>query len=136
MANVDAADLANRVLPSGEWGTGHPVHGQVTMAGEAAGSTLRFVKIPAYSRVMRVERKSAALGTGVTMSYGTLGADTGTANATALAAAASHASAVARSSLDFVPFKVTEDTYITGTSGGGAGTGQVDLVVDYVYEGV
>lgn len=126
------------VQANGQHGNARVAILQYTCAGEASGSIIKFGKIPGASRIHSVVVRNAALGTGVTLSVGTryLVTAEGTGSATAFTSAVVCTSAARTvSSSDVVDIADGSGVEIIGTTGVGAATGAISVIVEYDWVG-
>lgn len=137
MAEFNGPNL-NTLQQNGEYGNARVAILQYTCAGEAAASVLVLGKIPGASRIYSVALYNAALGSGVTVSVGTryLVAAEGTGSATAFTNATVCTSAGRTvSASDVVEIAKGKGVEIIATTGVGAATGKISVIVEYEYLG-
>jgi hypothetical protein len=123
---------------NGEYGNARVAILQYTCAGEASGSVLLLGQIPGGARIHSVTLRNAALGTGVTLSVGTryLDSTEGTGSATAFTSATVCTSAARTvSSADVVEIAKGKGVEIIATTGVGAATGAISVIVEYDWPG-
>ena len=111
-------------------------HGAITFAAHPIATRVRLFKLPVGSKILDFRAAFAALGAGSTIALGIEGVDSGTTFASVLLAATSTASAGNARMGNTAPVVLEEDSYIIATVGGGAVTGQFDLVMNYAPDGV
>lgn len=134
MAEIANTGLTRQLVPGGTWGNVSNQWKTFTLAAAAVADFVKVALIPAGSLVTDVRFINAALGASTTVKWG-FKEDGGTTDdayflaATASAAAGNNRTAAA-------PKRFLKDTWIIATVGGAAATGQIDAVVDYVYEGI
>jgi hypothetical protein len=112
-----------------------PAHGKYTFAATPSADKVRLVKLFAGSKIHDVKAVNAALGASTTISLGYeyVNGEAG-GSATALLPATSTVSAGANRSAA-APVELEYDAYITATVGGGAATGDLNVVVFYEFQG-
>lgn len=115
---------------AGEYGNAARAVGKVTFEGDAIATAGRAFVLPPDVTVVDAYFYNAALGASSTIKLDLVG-ESGT---TALIAAANTATA-GRQAYAGKPVKLSEKTTATLTVGGAAATGDVDLVIEYVYNG-
>lgn len=138
MADLNAVPARKGRELSGEWGNLTVAHFTYTFAAGQIGDIALLGKLPQGAKVVDVNMRNAALGASSTIALGyrkvnpasSLAAST----AAYLAATSTVSAATTRGS--FAPIKKDEEVYVTATIAGGAVTGQIDVVVYYVFENV
>lgn len=133
MATIVAPTLAE-IQNSGQHGNQSVSHCKYTFNANPAGDKLQAIKLYAGSKITDVRVINAALGAGTTVSVGYETLDGLTSAPTAFINAQSTVAA-GRILTAAAPLTLTKDSIINLTIGGGAATGQVDLVVEYDYRG-
>lgn len=111
-------------------------HGSINFAAHPIATRVRLFKLPVGSKILDFRAMFAALGAGSTIALGIEGVDSGTTFASVLLTATSTASAGNARMGNTAPIVLEEDSYIIATVGGGAVTGQFDLVMNYAPDGV
>lgn len=111
-------------------------HGYITLAAAAIADKVRLVKLYAGTKLHDLHMIFADLGTSVTVSIGYeyVNGEAG-GSATALLAATDVATAAGDARGKFAPVTLAYDAYITATIGGGAATGQLDVVTTFEFKG-
>jgi hypothetical protein len=134
MATINAPSLQD-VQYSGDCPLAN-AHGYVTLAAAAIADKVRLNKLYAGTKIYDIKMVNAALGAATTVSLGFEYVD-GQAGggAAALLAATSTVSAAATREGAVAPIVLAYDAYITATIGGGAATGQLDVVTTYEFKG-
>jgi hypothetical protein len=136
MAQIIASTMNNNPY-TGEDGNSSTDHGYKLLAAAAIADTIDLLTIPAGAKMIEVCMINAALGALSTISLGYRNKD-GTANAAgtnvALLAATSTVAAGKTRSV-FAPIVFAKDAVLYATVAGGAVTGQLDVVTEYVYQG-
>lgn len=107
-----------------------------TFAGDAAGTRIELEELPAGVELHNMSIVNDALGAGVTLAMGELfaTASDGTTSANSLKAATA-ASTAGRISGDFHPKLLTTKRRPTITTAGGAATGKISVILNYVFIG-
>lgn len=126
------------IQPNGQHGNARVAILEYTAAGEASGSVLLLGKIPGAARIYEVVLRNAALGSGVTVSVGTryLDSSEGTGSATAFTSATVCTSAARTiSTSDIVEIAEGKGVEIIATTGVGAATGKITVIVSYDWVG-
>lgn len=105
-----------------------PAHGAITLAAAQVGDKVRLAKLFAGSKIHDIRMVNAALGVGSTVSLGFeyVNGEAGGGAAALLAATATAAAASTNGAA--APVTLKYDAYLTATIGGGAATGQLDVV--------
>lgn len=142
MANKDASDLFIRLVHSGTWGNKTAEVGVVTTGGaEAIGDDLRFLVIPANSRVFQLAFTADDIGgAGATLSFGYAPVDGSTAVPAAFIPATSVAAAVTTPVLmtgSKLSVLVAKDSYLIARVAGAAlnAVGAVNIDISWVFGG-
>lgn len=135
MANIDYSGLKRDVAHAGTWGNKSSEHRKVNSKPNI-GDVLRFMVLPAGTKVLDFHEVYGAFGTGVTASLGYLPVDGSAGNATAFKGATSIATAGDKR-MSVSPVVLDKDSYIVATIGGAnAATAQdYDLNIDYEFQG-
>lgn len=105
--------------------------GQVEFEGEAAGAEGKLFKLPPMSKLVGLKLINEALGASTTVKVDAVDAE---GNSTAILPASNTASA-GRIDYEDAPVMLDVETAITATTAGGAATGVIDVVVEYIYIG-
>lgn len=138
MAILNKAVVDKTPVFSGAFGNQSVAIFKYTAAAAQIDDVIYFGKIPKYATIYNTTMINAALGASSTIALGYTTAEVGgtlTASANYLLAATATSSAAKTSSAAAaVPLQVSEAVYITGTVAGGAATGVVYVIVEYVYE--
>ena len=137
MAIFNQAVVDKRPVFAGTFGNKSIGVFKYTCAGEAIASEIIFGIVPKYATVTNVTMVNAALGASSTIAIGYRTAEVGgtmTAGAAYwIAATATSSAARTVSQASAVPIQLTEAAYVSGVVAGGTVTGDVYVVVDYVY---
>lgn len=138
MADINAVPARKTQAESGEWGNYRARHFTYTFASAQIADVLLLGQLPAGAKVVDILMRNAALGASSTVSLGYRAVNPASALAASAAAylAATSTVSAATTRGSFAPNKQTEDLYLTATVGGGAVTGQLDVVVMYIFEGI
>ena len=134
MATVNAPTLA-RPAYSGAAPLA-AAHGMFTFAAHPIATRVRLFKLPVGTKITDFRLTFDTLGVGSTIALGVEGVISGTAFATALMAATSTATAGNARMGNTPPMVLEEDSYITATVGGAAANGTINLVAQYMPDGV
>lgn len=131
MATINAPSMADTVY-SGECPLAN-AHGYISIANAQIGDVIRLNKLYQGTKIYSSKMINAALGSGVTLQLGWSYTD-GSASGVIIPAA-SMASAGKTDSV-VAPFTLALDAYITATVGGGAATGQLDVINTYEFKDI
>lgn len=137
MAEVNGDRYKNLPM-AGEYGNLAAAVYTKTLAAAAIGTTILFGDIPGSAEVTRVTLINAALGAGVTLDLGVRyknAADGADALTVFFAAKAAATAGRADSAAGVVKIGNGEGAELVGTVGGGAATGLVTAIVEYIYTG-
>ena len=138
MPNHDAVDLKNSSsVHSGTFGNKSVVAKTVSVpSGAAIADVARFAEVPAGTIITDFRRVNDALGGTAQMSFG-LRAKDGTSNVDDALVAAASVAAAGNARMIKKPVVVAKDSYVVGvlSASATAALGDVDVVLDYVYEG-
>lgn len=138
MADLNAVPARKSQSESGEWGNLRAKHFTYTFAAAAIADIALLGQLPAGAKVVDINMRNAALGASTTVSLGYRAFNPASALAAAptayLAATSTVSAATTRGS--FAPNKQTEDLYVIAVVGGGAATGQIDVTVFYIFDGI
>lgn len=134
MATINAPTLARPVY-SGDAPLA-AAHGTITFAAHPIATRVRLFKLPVGSKILDFRAMFSALGAGSTIALGIEGVDSGTTFASVLMTATSTAATGNARMGNTAPVVLEEDSYIIATVGGGAVSGQFDLVMNYAPDGV
>lgn len=133
MATVNAPTLA-RPAYSGAAPLA-AAHGKFTFAAHPIATRVRLFKLPAGTTITDFRLTFENLGAGSTIALGTETVS-GLAFAGTLMTAASTAAAGNARMGNGAPLLLDEDTYVTATVGGAAATGALNVVAQYMPDGV
>ena len=134
MAAIIASTMKNNPY-TGEEGNRSADHGYQLLAAAAIADTIDLLVIPGGAKLLGVSMINAALGVSSTLSLGWRYKD-GTAGGTNVALLAATATATAAKALSvFAPMSFAKDVVLYATVAGGAVTGQLDVVTDYIFVG-
>ncbi|MFA5630339.1 MAG: hypothetical protein WC997_02405 [Porticoccaceae bacterium] len=105
-------------------------HGKITLAAAPIADKVRLVKLFAGTKIHDLRMVNAALGASTTVSLGFeyVNGEAG-GGAAALLAATNTVSAASTPGGVIPPLTLAYDAYVTATIGGGAATGQLDVVL-------
>lgn len=132
MANLNQAAIARNLPHSGTWGNLSAQAMQYVAAAAAIGDVIYLGAVPAGTKVTDVRMLWAALGAATTISIGYI--NSAGNNATYFLAA--HPTSTPGSEhTAFIPIDFALDTFIIATVGGGAITGEINVVMQYIYKG-
>lgn len=137
MAEVNGDRYKNLPM-AGEYGNMAGAVYTKTLAAEASGNTIRFGDIPGSAEIVRVTMINAAMGAGVTLSLGyryKVAGEGSDALTAFFNAAASATAARAQSAGDVLSIAPGAGAELVGTIGGGAATGKITAIVEYIYVG-
>ena len=130
---------ARTIQQNGEYGNGSVALLNDTLVGDAIADTVVLGSLPGGSSIFIATMINAALGASSTISLGYRYIDTadGSADLTAFHSAVAKASG-ARTEYAGAPVVIADGggVEIVATVGGGAATGALDAVMEYVYNGV
>lgn len=139
MANINYETAVHTQARTGAWGNNSVEILTYDMVAAGIGDVVYLGKIPQYAKVHSVKLINEALGTDVTVSVGYASAqivggemeadDNYWLNAVVCTSAAT-TSAIAAA----VPKTFPEEAFITATIGVAAATGQIWVVIEYIYE--
>ena len=134
MATINAPSLQDTVY-SGDCPLAN-AHGYITLAAAAIADKVRLNKVYAGTKIYDIKLVNAALGASTTVSLGYeyVNGEAGGSATALLAATATSSAAVTREGAT-APIVLAYDAYITATIGGGAATGQIDVVTTYEFKG-
>lgn len=132
MATINSPAI-KRLEHFGEYGNAAQAVVTTTLVAAAIADVVRVAKLEAGTTVTGIRFRTSGLGTGVTISLG-YQVDEETTNAAALLAATAAAAAANVGESSARPLEIAEDTYITATIAGGAATGDLDVIVDYIFD--
>lgn len=134
MATLNAATLQD-IQYSGECPAAH-AHGKYTLAAAQIADVVRLIKVYAGTKIHGARMINAALGASTTVSIGYEYVNGESAAVPAGILAATSTSSAASTPMAVAPVTLAYDAYITATIGGGAATGQLDVVLNYEFKGV
>jgi len=136
MANIDEANLKNQINMAGDYGNVAVAVQAITLSAATVADVLRFVKIPAYSRLLDLKVINTASSASTTMTFGYSSADGSVAAVPAYfnAAKSLAAASVIRADATNAPVEVTTDSYITGTLAGANIATSTTITVQVTYE--
>lgn len=134
MAEISNAGLPRQLVPGGTWGNVSNQWMTFTLAAAQVGDFVKVALIPAGSVVVDARFINAALGASSTIKWGYKEDGGATDDAYFLGATGSASAANNRTAA--APKRFLKDTWLIATVGGAAATGQIDVVVDYKYEGI
>ena len=136
MPNIDHAELQRHTPAAGSWGNKSVDHKAMNADPDNA-DVMRFMKMPAGTKITDFRLRHDAMGINVTGALGIVPVNGDAATADALMAATSIAAA-GQQRMAKAPIVLTQDCYIALTIGGANADGlhDVDLVLDYTYQGV
>lgn len=136
MAYIDANNLRRQTPMAGTFGNVAQSTETITVTDASADDVLRFIKLPAFVRLLDLQVVHGDGGSSRTMSFGFEHVDgSGGADATYFAPATSIATAGRlRATAAKAPIVTAKETFITGTLAGGGITGPVDVTVTVLYE--
>lgn len=137
MAILNKAVVDKTPVFSGEGNQSVAIFKYTAAAGQIA-DVIYFGILPKYARVYNTTMINAALGASSTIALGYATAEVGGSLAASaayfLAATATSSAAKTSSAAAAVPIQLSEACYVTGTIAGGAVTGDVYVIVEYLYE--
>lgn len=134
MATVNAPTLA-RPAYSGAAPLA-AAHGAFFFAAHPIATRVRLFKLPAGTKITDFRLTFDNLGVGSTIALGVEGVVSGTAIATVLMAATATAPAGNARMGNAAPMLLEEDSYVIATVGGAAATGTINVVAQYMPDGV
>lgn len=121
----------NNLTMNTTYGNLNAAVGQVEFEGEAAGTAGKLFKLPPMSKLVGLKLINEALGASTTVKVDAVDKE---GNSTAILPASSTASA-GRIDYQGAPVMLDVETTITAITAGGAATGVIDVVVEYIYIG-
>jgi len=134
MATINAPSLQD-IVYSGECPLAQ-AHGYIALAAAQIGDKIRLNKVYQGTKIVDLKMVFADLGTGTTLKVGYeyVNGESG-GNDAAFLAATDVATAAGSARSGSAPVTMAYDAYIIATVGGGAATGQLDVVTVYEFKG-
>jgi hypothetical protein len=120
---------------TGEEGNLSAQHGSQLLAAAQIADTVDLVTIPAGSKLLDAALVNAALGASVTVALGYRFKDGTTGGSATALLAATAATSAAKTNSVFAPIVFAKDVVLYATIAGGAATGQIDVVTNYIFQG-
>lgn len=135
MANIDHSGLKRDLPFTGTWGKNNKAH-RVINSDPNNGDVLRFVKLPAGTKIYDAHMIFGAMGASVTAALGIVPVS-GAAATPAAIIAATDVSSAGDVRMSKQPFTLTTECYIAVTIGGAnaGGAQDIDVIIDYEYVG-
>lgn len=115
---------------AGEYGNACKAHGTITFEGDAISTAGGVFKLPGGCKITGAYFVNEALGASTTIKLDAVGESGSTAIITATSTVGA-----GKAEYSGKPIETTEEVTVTATVGGGAATGDLDVVIDYIYEG-
>lgn len=134
MATKQSPSIRARVF-NGEYGNLSVAKGYGTFTGDAIGTVIQCIEVPAGAEIYGMDIFRAALGASTGLKVGIAYPDGDGTDDDDLFATVADSSSAGTTEYKAKPFTTPGRSIITITNTGAAATGTVDLVLKYVYSG-